>query len=169
MNHMYGVRFASHSSRMEGNGIPCLVITDREGRILAHSYRGSEYIGPTKPKDLLSSFLTNSKNQERAISSLRVAIRLVTDQSIDPRNYGNQKNRITTIQSRTDRLVYRNCPHRRLIPSERASPRSRSQRDIRTWRSDGLAYAPARTDSDRDKWLWFGAALGWSDRRNSSG
>lgn len=61
MNHMYGVRFAKTFESDEGNGIPCLVITDREGRILAHSYRGSEYIGPTKPKDLLSSFLTNSK------------------------------------------------------------------------------------------------------------
>ncbi len=48
-------------SRMKGSGIPCLVVTDQHGRILAHSYRGSEYIGPSKPKDLLSNFLTNSK------------------------------------------------------------------------------------------------------------
>lgn len=48
-------------SAMAGRGIPCLVVTDRDGRILGHSYRGGEYIGPDKPKNLLRNFLVNSK------------------------------------------------------------------------------------------------------------
>ncbi len=48
-------------SRMKGSGIPCLVVTDRYGRILAHSYRGSEYLGPEKPKEALRSFLSYSE------------------------------------------------------------------------------------------------------------
>jgi nucleoredoxin len=36
-----------------GSGIPCLVIIDGEGKVLSHSYRGDEYIGPFKVmKDL---------------------------------------------------------------------------------------------------------------------
>ncbi|NEQ65487.1 MAG: redoxin domain-containing protein [Symploca sp. SIO2D2] len=49
--------------KMKGNGIPCLAVTDREGRILAHSYNGDEYLGPSEPKDLLRSFVTVSKSR----------------------------------------------------------------------------------------------------------
>ena len=36
-----------------GRGIPCLVIIDREGKVISHSYKGEEYIGPSKVmKDL---------------------------------------------------------------------------------------------------------------------
>jgi nucleoredoxin len=39
--------------KYEGNGIPCLVIIDREGKVLSHSYNGGEYVGPSKViKDL---------------------------------------------------------------------------------------------------------------------
>ncbi|TLD72775.1 redoxin domain-containing protein [Phragmitibacter flavus] len=31
-----------------GKGIPCLVLVDREGKVLSHSYEGSNYVGPTK-------------------------------------------------------------------------------------------------------------------------
>lgn len=31
-----------------GNGIPCLVLVDREGKVLSHSYEGQTYVGPTK-------------------------------------------------------------------------------------------------------------------------
>lgn len=31
-----------------GNGIPCLVLVDREGKVLSHSYEGKTYVGPTK-------------------------------------------------------------------------------------------------------------------------
>lgn len=30
------------------NGIPCLVLVDREGKVLSHSYEGQTYVGPTK-------------------------------------------------------------------------------------------------------------------------
>jgi nucleoredoxin len=36
-----------------GRGIPCLVIIDREGKVISHSYQGDEYVGPSKVmKDL---------------------------------------------------------------------------------------------------------------------
>jgi nucleoredoxin len=36
-----------------GRGIPCLVIINGEGKVLSHSYKGDEYIGPSKVmKDL---------------------------------------------------------------------------------------------------------------------
>ena len=31
-----------------GRGIPCLVLVDREGKVLSHSYEGETYVGPTK-------------------------------------------------------------------------------------------------------------------------
>jgi thiol-disulfide isomerase/thioredoxin len=31
-----------------GKGIPCLVLVDREGKVLSHSYEGETYVGPTK-------------------------------------------------------------------------------------------------------------------------
>lgn len=31
-----------------GSGIPCLVLVDREGNVLSHSYEGKTYLGPTK-------------------------------------------------------------------------------------------------------------------------
>lgn len=31
-----------------GRGIPCLVLVDRKGEVISHSYEGDNYIGPTK-------------------------------------------------------------------------------------------------------------------------
>lgn len=31
-----------------GKGIPCLVLVDREGKVISHSYEGSTYLGPDK-------------------------------------------------------------------------------------------------------------------------
>lgn len=31
----------------KGRGIPCLVLVDRQGTVIAHSYEGSNYVGPT--------------------------------------------------------------------------------------------------------------------------
>ncbi len=31
-----------------GRGIPCLVLVDREGKVLSHSYEGETYVGPSK-------------------------------------------------------------------------------------------------------------------------
>ncbi len=47
-------------SRLEGNGIPCLVVTDRQGRILSHSYRAGEYLGPDHAKQSLRELLKYS-------------------------------------------------------------------------------------------------------------
>lgn len=36
-----------------GSGIPCLVLIDTEGKVISHSYKGEEYVGPSKViKDL---------------------------------------------------------------------------------------------------------------------
>lgn len=44
--------------KYSGNGIPCLVIVDREGNVLAHSYDGrGEYLGPQAPLDMLTRLL----------------------------------------------------------------------------------------------------------------
>jgi hypothetical protein len=32
--------------RYAGNGIPCLVLVDSAGRVLADSYQGDNYVGP---------------------------------------------------------------------------------------------------------------------------
>jgi len=31
-----------------GRGIPCLVLVDREGNVVSHSYEGQTYVGPVK-------------------------------------------------------------------------------------------------------------------------
>ena len=44
---------SSPLEKYAGRGIPCLVIIDREGKVISHSYKGEEYIGPSKVmKDL---------------------------------------------------------------------------------------------------------------------
>jgi len=57
----FGKREHTLLEKMSGNGIPCLVITDRKGRILVHSYKDGEYVGPRHPKNLLRAFLVSSK------------------------------------------------------------------------------------------------------------
>jgi hypothetical protein len=33
-------------ARLAGPGIPCLVLVDADGRVLAHSFKGEQYLGP---------------------------------------------------------------------------------------------------------------------------
>jgi nucleoredoxin len=51
------LKFANASSspleKYSGRGIPCLVVIDQQGKVLSHSYKGDEYLGPSKViKDL---------------------------------------------------------------------------------------------------------------------
>ncbi len=54
----YSRRSSGVVSKYKGDGIPCLVITDRYGNLLAHSYSGDEYVGPDVPMDRLASLLS---------------------------------------------------------------------------------------------------------------
>jgi len=40
-----------------GRGIPCLVVVNREGDLLFHSYRGEEYLGPDDPIEKLGALM----------------------------------------------------------------------------------------------------------------
>lgn len=55
------LKYSKRSNRLiakyKGSGIPCLVVTDRYGNLLAHSYRGDEYLGPSSPKGYLQGLL----------------------------------------------------------------------------------------------------------------
>ena len=56
--------------KYQGNGIPCLVIVDRNGYILSHSYDADGYIGPRVPmEDLrkLFSFVGNDPNERLSV------------------------------------------------------------------------------------------------------
>lgn len=54
-------------SAASGSGIPCLVILNREGNILAHTYKGSEYLGPRVVLDELQRMLfSNNLHNLRA-------------------------------------------------------------------------------------------------------
>ncbi|MEM9158804.1 MAG: thioredoxin-like domain-containing protein [Verrucomicrobiota bacterium] len=55
--------------KMSGSGIPCLVITDRWGNILQHSYENGEYVGPTKAKDTLLSFLKATRKMDEGLAT----------------------------------------------------------------------------------------------------
>jgi nucleoredoxin len=41
-------RRTSPLAKYAGNGIPCLVLLDQNGKVLSHSYEGSRYVGPRK-------------------------------------------------------------------------------------------------------------------------
>ena len=53
----YNKRAHSLVSKYQGNGIPCLVVTDKYGNLLAHSYSGDEYLGPDVPKAHLEALI----------------------------------------------------------------------------------------------------------------
>ena len=38
-------------TKFAGDGIPCLVVIDRDGHLLFHSYSGDQYLGPDEPLD----------------------------------------------------------------------------------------------------------------------
>jgi nucleoredoxin len=56
----WGVGFDSPSDTLltkayAGRGIPCLVLLDPQGRVLAHSYEGQRYVGPQVVLDALDA------------------------------------------------------------------------------------------------------------------
>jgi nucleoredoxin len=40
-----------------GSGIPCVVVVDAQGKVLADSFKGNQYLGPQKPLDDLKKIL----------------------------------------------------------------------------------------------------------------
>ncbi|MBD5781111.1 redoxin domain-containing protein [Pelagicoccus sp. NFK12] len=60
----YSKKSNSRVSRYAGNGIPCLVVTDRHGRLLYHSYQNGEYIGPSVPLTHLENLLNYTAKLE---------------------------------------------------------------------------------------------------------
>ncbi len=48
-------------SRHAGPGIPCLVILDAEGKVVAHSFRDGDYLGPVYPLQVLDKLLENDR------------------------------------------------------------------------------------------------------------
>ena len=44
-------------NKFSGNGIPCLVLVDREGNVLSDSYVNGKYVGPTKVMNALDERL----------------------------------------------------------------------------------------------------------------
>jgi len=54
----YGKRGDARAiTRYAGRGIPCLVVVDRNGKVVADSYRGSQYLGPYQALEKLASLL----------------------------------------------------------------------------------------------------------------
>ena len=55
------LKFANASSspleKYSGRGIPCLVVIDQQGKVLSHSYKGEEYLGPSKVIEDLEGLL----------------------------------------------------------------------------------------------------------------
>lgn len=47
------------ATRFSGKGIPCLVLLNNEGNVLAHSYVGSKYVGPTSVMNALKEKLNH--------------------------------------------------------------------------------------------------------------
>lgn len=45
-----------------GSGIPCLVVTDRNGALLFHTYSGGEYLGPSEPLEKFEQVLFSIKS-----------------------------------------------------------------------------------------------------------
>ncbi len=44
-------------TKFAGPGIPCLVVLDAEGKVLAHTFRGNDYLGPEVPLEALEEIL----------------------------------------------------------------------------------------------------------------
>jgi thiol-disulfide isomerase/thioredoxin len=45
-----------------GRGIPCLVVLNRDGELLYHSYKGEEYLGPDEPLEKLEQLLETTRD-----------------------------------------------------------------------------------------------------------
>lgn len=54
----YGSKSTSKAiTKYAGSGIPCLVILDKNGEVLAHSYKNGKYVGPYAPMNELKRLL----------------------------------------------------------------------------------------------------------------
>ena len=61
----YGMKFLARSfderrssksiSALQGNGIPQLVVVDKNGKVVADSYENGDYVGPYKPLEILKA------------------------------------------------------------------------------------------------------------------
>ena len=63
-------RKAHYWQKYQDNGIPCLVIVDRNGYILSHSYDSSGYIGPSEAMEHLGElflFASNDANNRLSV------------------------------------------------------------------------------------------------------
>jgi thiol-disulfide isomerase/thioredoxin len=49
-------------TRLGGPGIPCLVLVDGEGRVLAHSFKGNDYLGPDSVLDATWRLLKKNRH-----------------------------------------------------------------------------------------------------------
>jgi len=49
-------------TRLGGPGIPCLVLVDGDGRVLAHSFKGDDYLGPDSVLDATWRLLKKSRH-----------------------------------------------------------------------------------------------------------
>lgn len=65
------LKFGSKSpiNKFSGNGIPCLVLVDPDGKVLSHSYDNGKYVGPTKVMDDLEDLLKKSASTSTKSSS----------------------------------------------------------------------------------------------------
>lgn len=63
--------------KFAGNGIPCLVVVNRQGHLLYHSYQGEDYLGPDDPLEKFVALLNqlDLKQPEIRIARHRLAIR----------------------------------------------------------------------------------------------
>ena len=57
--------------RYGGSGIPCLVVTDRNGAMLFHTYSGDEYLGPSDPLDKFERLLFSLGSLKKRVRELR--------------------------------------------------------------------------------------------------
>jgi nucleoredoxin len=53
----YDRRKSSQVRKSSGNGIPCLMILDRDGNVIMDSYNGDDYIGPTRVMNRLAELI----------------------------------------------------------------------------------------------------------------
>ena len=56
------LREVEEITRLAGPGIPCLVLIDGDGKVLAHSFKGSDYLGPDSVLDATWRLLKKSRH-----------------------------------------------------------------------------------------------------------
>ncbi len=61
-------------SKYRGSGIPCLVLVDREGEVLAHSYEGTRYVGPLVVLNELKARLQRKPSEQESTDSPQATV-----------------------------------------------------------------------------------------------